>query len=172
MNIDYHNIYKSQHNYYRAFKRIVKDIIMANKPTVSNDHKFDIFSVEIGKRIRQARVDANLNQTELAKRLNKKQTSISEIERGKIEITARLLINFALKLEKPVSYFFPKWVHSVLQPEKITAHEAELLNFARKLNHDDLLNIIIQVRALAIHNKMEYYEFMEENVDDIDPGDV
>ncbi len=80
--------------------------------------KFDSFSVEIGKRIRQARVESHLNQTELADKLNKKQTSISEIERGKIEITASTLLKIAITLEKPVSYFFPQWIHSIVQPEK------------------------------------------------------
>ena len=145
---------------------------MSQQPSKLLDKKFDSTSVEIGKRIRQARLDANLNQTELAEMLKKKQTSISEIERGKIEITAKLIIHLAMNLEKPISYFFPKWIHSYVLPEKISAPEAELLSFARKLSHDDLLRIIIQVRALAMQNKIQYYEFMEENVDDIDPGDV
>ena len=55
---------------------------------------------------------------------------------------------------------------------KTVGIEAELLNFARKLSGEDLQRIIIQVRALATQDKMQYYEFMEENVDDIDPGDV
>ena len=145
---------------------------MIKNSSVTDDQKFDSFSVEIGKRIRQARVDANLNQTELAEMLHKKQTSISEIERGKIEITASTLLRLAFSLEKPVSYFFPKWIHSRVQPEKISALQAELLSFAMKLKNEDLQRIIIQVRALALQDERQYYEFIEDSERDIDPGDV
>jgi len=145
---------------------------VSQNSSIADDRKLDSFSAEIGKRIRQARVDANLNQTELAEMLHKKQTSISEIERGKIEITASTLLRLAIGLEKPVSYFFPKWIHSRVQPEKISSLEAELLSFAKKLNKDDLQRIIIQVRALALQDERQYYEFLEEDKSDIDPGDV
>ena len=145
---------------------------MSQNVSVSDDQKFDSFAAEIGKRIRQARVDANLNQTELAEMLHKKQTSISEIERGKIEITASTLLRLAIGLEKPVSYFFPKWIHSRVQPEKISALQAELLSFAKKLNDEDLQKIIIQVRALALQDEKQYYEFLSDDSGDIDSGDV
>jgi len=136
------------------------------------EERFDSFSSEIGLRIRQARVDANLNQTELADKLNKKQTSISEIELGKTVITASTLLKLAIVLMKPVSYFFPQWIHSIVQPEKISALQAELLSFAKKLNDDDLKRIIIQVRALALQDERQYREFLSEDEGEIDPGDV
>ena len=91
---------------------------MSQNSSTADDQKFDHFTIEVGKRVRQARIEAHLNQTELADKLNKKQTSISEIERGKIEITASTLLKIAITLEKPVSYFFPQWIHSIVQPEK------------------------------------------------------
>ncbi len=145
---------------------------MTQKSSINDEPKFDSFSVEIGKRIRQARIDSNLNQTELAEMLHKKQTSISEIERGKIEITASTLLRLAFGLEKPVSYFFPKWIHSRVQPEKISALQAELLSFAKKLKDHDLQRIIIQVRALALQDDRQYNEFLDAAESDIDPGDV
>jgi len=107
--------------------------------------------------------------------LKKKQTSISEIERGKLEITARTLLHLAINLEKPVSYFFPKWIHSIVQLEKLPPPEAELLTFAKKLSDDELQMIIIQVRALSMRDKLKYDEFLDELYEDkrdIDPGDV
>ena len=59
-----------------------------------------------------------------------------------------------------------------MQPEKISSQEAELLSFARKLSKDDLQRIIIQVRALAMQDKLQYYEFLEEEERDIDPENV
>jgi transcriptional regulator with XRE-family HTH domain len=145
---------------------------MSQNTSSTADQKFDSFSVEIGKLIRKARVEANMNQTELAAMLNKKQTSISEIERGKIEVTASTLLKLAIGLEKPVSYFFPKWIHSRVQPEKITALQAELLSFAKRLADNDLEKIIIQVRALVLQDEIQYREFALHDDGDIDPGDV
>lgn len=60
-----------------------------------------------------------------------------------------------------------------MQPEKITASEAELLTLAKKLKDADLNRIIIQVRALAYHDKHEYYEWLEEQENgEINPGDI
>lgn len=135
--------------------------------------KFDIFPVEIGKRIRQARIDANLNQTELADMLHKKQTSISEIERGKIEISASTLLHIAIVLKKPITYFFPAWSHKFLQPEKLTHYEAELLSSTRKISEDDMKRIIIQVRALASYAERQYHEWLDDQEEpSIDPDNV
>jgi len=137
-----------------------------------NEEKFDSFSLEIGERIRQARLDLGLSQTELADKISKKQTSVSEFERGKIDINASTLLKLALALGKPVSYFFPQWIHSIVQPEKLSPLEAELLSIARKLNDNDLRRTIIQLRALVAHDRTQYDEFLEEQKREIDPSDI
>ena len=55
---------------------------------------------------------------------------------------------------------------------KITSQEAELLTLARKLKNDDLQRIIVQARAFALQDERQYYEFLDEEKRDIDPGDV
>ena len=59
-----------------------------------------------------------------------------------------------------------------MQPEKLSSQEAELLTFARKLKDDDIQRIIIQVRALATQDKIEYYAFLDDQERNIDPDDV
>ena len=140
---------------------------------ISADHsRFDTFSEDIGKRIRQARLEAKLNQTQLAEKLNKKQATISEIERGMIDINASTLLKLAIVLEKPVSFFFPQCIHAIVQPEKISASEAELITFSRKLNRDDLKRIVIQIRALAELAEEEAMEEYATEIRNIDTSSI
>jgi transcriptional regulator with XRE-family HTH domain len=60
----------------------------------------------IAQRIRAARLQRNLTQQDLADKLNKTSAAISDIERGKTQITANDLIVFSDLLGKPIEYFF------------------------------------------------------------------
>ncbi len=66
------------------------------------------FTVEIGKLIRKAREDIGYSQVELAKKINRRPATISDIENGKSEIGILTLILFAIELKRSVSYFFPE----------------------------------------------------------------
>lgn len=61
---------------------------------------------EIAQRIRAARLQRNLTQQEIAERFNKTSAAISDIERGKTQITASDLLIFSELLVKPIEYFF------------------------------------------------------------------
>ena len=60
----------------------------------------------IGKRIKLARVESELNQSELAALLHVSQNTVSMYESGRIEIGALTLRRIADALHKPVDYFF------------------------------------------------------------------
>ncbi len=60
----------------------------------------------IAQRIRAARLQRNLTQQDLADKLNKTAAAVSDIERGKTQITANDLITFSELLGKPIEYFF------------------------------------------------------------------
>jgi transcriptional regulator with XRE-family HTH domain len=77
-------------------------LLKANKLTTPND-----FTIGVGNLIRQAREDNGMSQSELAKALNRRQGTISDIENGKSEIGILTLVQFAVELQKPISYFFP-----------------------------------------------------------------
>jgi len=63
-------------------------------------------NVYIAQRIRAARLQRNLTQQDLAKKFGKTSAAISDIERGKTQITAADLIIFAELLMKPIEYFY------------------------------------------------------------------
>ncbi|HOV05727.1 MAG TPA: helix-turn-helix domain-containing protein [Anaerolineaceae bacterium] len=61
---------------------------------------------DIAQRIRAARLQRNLTQQDLADKFNKTSAAISDIERGKTQISASDLIVFSELLAKPIEYFY------------------------------------------------------------------
>lgn len=60
---------------------------------------------KLGKRIRLARVEADLTQTELANMIRAKQKSISRYETGASVPTIESLTKIAKVLKKPAAFF-------------------------------------------------------------------
>jgi transcriptional regulator with XRE-family HTH domain len=63
-------------------------------------------NILIAQRIRAARLLRNLTQQDMADKFNKTSAAISDIERGKTQITAADLLVFADLLIKPIEYFY------------------------------------------------------------------
>jgi len=61
---------------------------------------------KIVKRIKEARRERGLTQKDLAKQLGKNAASISDLERGKVQVNASVLYSIAQILDKPLGYFF------------------------------------------------------------------
>ena len=60
---------------------------------------------KLGKKIKLARVELDLNQTQLAKKIDAKQKSISRYETGASLPSIATLVKIAKVLKKPASYF-------------------------------------------------------------------
>lgn len=60
---------------------------------------------KLGKKIKIARIELDLNQTELAKKIGAKQKSISRYETGLSMPTIETLVKIAKILKKSTSYF-------------------------------------------------------------------
>ena len=60
---------------------------------------------KLGLKIRLARTERNLSQTELAKRIGATQKRISHYETGESIPSLETLLKMAETLEKPVNYF-------------------------------------------------------------------
>lgn len=56
-------------------------------------------------RLRRARVDAGLTQVQVAKKLNRPQSHVSNIETGQQRVDIVELQRFAKMYKKPMSYF-------------------------------------------------------------------
>ncbi len=61
---------------------------------------------EIALLIQQARKEKNMGQKQLAQRLQKTNVAISDMERGKVKISAAELSIIAEILSKPIEYFY------------------------------------------------------------------
>ncbi len=60
---------------------------------------------KLGKKIKLARIEMDLNQTQLAKKMGAKQKSISRYETGIALPSIETLIKMAKVLKKPTGYF-------------------------------------------------------------------
>jgi len=60
---------------------------------------------KLGKKIRLARIEMDLNQTQLADKIGAKQKSISRYETGLAMPSIETLIKIAKELKKPAGYF-------------------------------------------------------------------
>ncbi len=60
---------------------------------------------KLGKKIKLARIEHDLTQTQLAEKINGKQKSISGYETGATVPSIRTLVKIAKVLKKPASYF-------------------------------------------------------------------
>jgi len=79
----------------------------------------------IREKIRQARTEANESQDDLAKAMGKSRVTISDIERGRVIISASELGFIAAHYEKPISFFYPPRV--TINKSELTALDEELL---------------------------------------------
>ena len=131
------------------------------KPTNQHTRPTQL-TVDMGKLIKTARVEADMTQAELAEKIRRRQASLSDIENGKMEVDAGTLVQLAGALQKPITYFFPSWIRKILQPEEVTPEEEELLIQAKRLSRDELRMITTQVRALAEIDQRKYAEWIDE----------
>jgi len=60
---------------------------------------------KLGKRIKLARIEMDLNQTQLADKIKAKQKSISRYETGASMPSIETLVKIAKVLKKPAGYF-------------------------------------------------------------------
>ncbi len=61
---------------------------------------------KLGKKIRLARIEADLIQTQLAQKIKANQKSISRYETGASLPSLETLVKIAKVLKKPIGYFF------------------------------------------------------------------
>jgi transcriptional regulator with XRE-family HTH domain len=72
-------------------------------------------NTEIIKKIRETRLHKHITQSEIAELLGKSPAAISDLERGKVQISAAELYLIAEFLEVPIDYFFSGLTESLLK---------------------------------------------------------
>ncbi len=124
-------------------KNILEEL-RGQKPNLPNK-----FTIALGDLIRQARLDANLSQSELAKLAYFSQAAISQIEKGKRSVSSEEIVYLSFALNKPISYFFSMKFLNQITDQTLSILEQDLLNASRKLTQADLVKIIAQIKAVS-----------------------
>jgi len=96
----------------------------------------------IREKVRQARIESGESQEDLAKAFGKSRVTISDMERGRVEISASDLSWIAAHFEKPISYFYPP---------RVTINKSELTPL-----DEELLFLFIQLPDTQKHIALEY----------------
>jgi transcriptional regulator with XRE-family HTH domain len=104
------------------------------------------FSRALGQRIKDAREEREMSQTELGEQVYRRQAAISQMENGLMEPPASTLMLLAAALEKPVTYFFPPpWTSRVPQSD-LSPLEQELIMELRELPELEQRMILEEVK--------------------------
>ena len=65
----------------------------------------DTSTINIAERVKDARRDAKLTQTELGKRIGKSKQWVSELERGNIKLSFEMAVSISNACNKTTEYF-------------------------------------------------------------------
>jgi len=85
----------------------------------------------IRERIKQARLEANETQEDLAKVLEKTRVAVSDIERGRVLVNAADLSLIAAHYEKPISFFYHPRV--IISKDELSSLDEELISLFHQL---------------------------------------
>jgi len=114
-----------------------------------SDHE-DKINLYIRNRIKEARAQRDVSQLEIARVLEKTGSAVSDIERGRVQVSASDLSLIADRLEKPISYFYPAPVRGA-DPSDLSPDEQELIHFYRQIGDNAAMRKLAlqQVKTLA-----------------------
>jgi transcriptional regulator with XRE-family HTH domain len=108
------------------------------------------FTIGLGNLVRQARDEAGISQTKLAKLIFRRRATVSNIEAGKSKVTIPTLALIATALEKPITFFLPWFIYENLEPEEFSPLEQEMLLQFKSILADDLKRLAIrQTKEIA-----------------------
>jgi transcriptional regulator with XRE-family HTH domain len=100
----------------------------------------------MGEQIRKAREEARISQEELAEMIYRKRLAVSEMENGKVEISAWTVPLLAQALNKPITYFYPPWIKAPLE-ENLSEIEQEMLLIFRNIDDEGFQRLAIKIIA-------------------------
>ncbi len=118
-------------------------------------------NMEITQRIRAARLKRNLTQQDLADKFNKTSAAISDIERGKTQITASDLILFSELLAKPIEYFYGEDFHD----DDIADIIALMRRLPPETRKQQLPMMTMFLRMAEIQNEMQNTDDKEKQME-------
>jgi len=129
------------------------------------DNMADYTRHEVGVQIRKARQQMGMSQARLAEILSRRQAYISDLENGKAEPSASMLVQLAYVLRKPVSFFFPREYRNFEQDwattkKELSVEEQELITKLRRISYIfDTKQAMYLVNALADYSERMFEAF-------------
>lgn len=112
-------------------------------------HTPNSFTRELGQLVRQAREARGLSQAQVAKTIQRRQGTISDIENGKTEPDTSTLVLLAEVLDKPYTYFIPpRWAHRADFQDLDPLEQELIVEFRRLRDPKSRLLVFEQVQAL------------------------
>lgn len=112
----------------------------------------------IVKKVKAARLERGLTQKDLAKLLDRTSASISDLERGKVQVTSSDLYKIAKYLNKPIEYFFG---------ESFSGDEIDnLVALIRKMDPD------IRSEQIKVINSLLIMQMSIANLETDSKGDI
>jgi transcriptional regulator with XRE-family HTH domain len=104
----------------------------------------DKYNRFIRTKVKEAREERGLSQEDLGKSIDKSRVAISDIERGRTEISAVELMPLSYALEKPITYFYPDLPGiRGANLQELSDKERELVHFFRAIQNPALENIAL-----------------------------
>ena len=91
----------------------------------------DLANRYIRERIRQARLEANETQEDLARVLEKTRVAVSDIERGRVSVSAADVSLIAAYYDKPISFFYHPRV--TISKDELSSLDEELISLFQQL---------------------------------------
>jgi transcriptional regulator with XRE-family HTH domain len=136
------------------------DLLLSNRLAAPND-----FTIKMGELIRKARESMSMSQADLAKKLGRRQATISEIENGKSEIGIFTLVAFAVVLQKPILYFFPESMLKSYIADVKSTFEYDVVDIAREIEeHQGDKELTLELlKFLNDKFEREFYAAMEQD---------
>ena len=92
-------------------------------------------SLELGQRLKQARLNADITQTELAKRAGLNRRTILNAEKGKVQLDNFIAILTALGLTDQLNIFLPDQQLSPLQLAKLKGRKRKRASRKNQADH-------------------------------------
>jgi transcriptional regulator with XRE-family HTH domain len=104
------------------------------------------FTIYMGEKIRDGRIEAGMSQQDLARLIYKRQAALSDYENGKAIVNADTLALLAHNLNKPIEYFYPPYTFRDLKPEDLSPMEKEVItNLRYHVASDQFRKLVIDV---------------------------
>lgn len=127
------------------------------------------FTEAVGERVRAARNEMGLSQTELARATYRRRATISNIETGKSEATLLTLVRVADVLKKPLTYFLPHFIYDYMSSEELGRDDQELLIQFQRIRTEGLKRLAVnQVKAIANMKSRDFGEGISSGIADLE----